>query len=47
MNDKKMIENAGIGVAMGQSTPIVREIAEFITDDNDNEGVKKAIEKLF
>ena len=46
MNDKKMIENAGIGVAMGQSTPIVREIAEFITDDNDNEGVKKAIEKL-
>ena len=46
MNDKKMIENSGIGVAMGQSTPIVREIAEFITDDNDNEGVKKAIEKL-
>ena len=45
MNDKKMIENAGIGVAMGQSTPRIREIADFITDDNDNEGVKKAIEK--
>lgn len=45
MNDKKMIENAGIGVAMGESTPRIREIADFITDDNDNEGVKKAIEK--
>lgn len=46
MNDKKMIENAGIGVAMGESTPRIREIADFITDDNDNEGVKKAIEKF-
>lgn len=45
MNDKRMIENAGIGVAMGESTPRIREIADFITDDNDNEGVKKAIEK--
>lgn len=39
-----MIENAGVGVAMGQSTPVVKEIADYITDDNDNEGVKKAIE---
>lgn len=29
---------------MGQSTPVVKEIADYITDDNDNEGVKKAIE---
>ena len=39
-----MIENAGVGVAMGQSTPVVKEIADYITNDNDNEGVKKAIE---
>lgn len=45
INDKKMIENAGLGVAMGQSTPIIREIADYITEDNDNEGVKIAIEK--
>lgn len=45
INDKEMIENAGIGIAMGQSTPRVREIADFVTDDNQNEGVKKAIEK--
>ena len=42
---KKMIENAGIGVAMGQSTPVIKEIADYVTDDNNNEGVKKAIER--
>lgn len=45
INDKKMIENAQIGVAMGQSTPIIREIADYVTEDNNNEGVRKAIEK--
>ena len=28
MNDKLMIQNAGIGIAMGQSTPRIKEIAE-------------------
>ena len=41
MNDKLMIENAGLGIAMGQSTPKIKEIADY----NENEGVKKAIEK--
>ena len=45
MNDELMIENAGLGIAMGQSTPRIKEIADYITDDNENEGVKKAIEK--
>lgn len=43
MNDKMMIENAGMGVAMGHSTPYVKEIANFITDDNNSSGVAKAI----
>ena len=42
-----MIENAGIGVAMGQSTPVIKEIADYVTDDNNNEGVKKAIERYY
>lgn len=46
MNDKKMIENAGLGVAMEQSTPVIKEIADYVTENNDNEGVKKAIEKF-
>ena len=45
MNDKKMIENAGVGIAMGQSTPEIIKIADYVTENNDNEGVKKAIEK--
>ena len=30
MNDKQMIENAGIGIAMGQSTPTLKEVADYI-----------------
>lgn len=45
MNDAEMIKNAGIGIAMGQSTPKIKEMADDITDDNENDGVKKAIEK--
>lgn len=46
MNDKTMIENAGLGIAMGESTPRIKEIADYITDDNNNDGVKKALEKF-
>mgnify|MGYP004459694801 FL=1 len=46
MNDKLMIENAGLGIAMGESIPKVIEIADYVTDDNNNEGVKKALEKI-
>ena len=45
MNDKIMIENAGVGVAMGQSTPRITEIADFVTSDNNDEGVAKTLEK--
>ena len=41
-----MIEKAGIGVAMGQSTPVIKKIADYITESNEEEGVKKAIEKF-
>lgn len=46
INDKKMIENAGLGVAMGQSTPVIKDIADYITENNDEEGVKKVLEKF-
>ena len=39
INDKEMIENAGLGVAMGQSTPNIIEIADYVTEDNENDGV--------
>ena len=41
-----MIKRAGLGVAMGKSNPKVTEIADYVTEDNNNEGVAKAIEKF-
>ena len=44
INDKLMIENAGLGVAMGNSAPYIRKIADRIVEDNNNDGVATAIE---
>ena len=38
-----MIKLAGIGVAMGNANKEVKEIADYITDDVDNDGVYKAL----
>ena len=46
MNDKKMIEKSGLGIAMGESTPVVKEIADKVTDTNWEDGVAKALEEL-
>lgn len=43
INDKMMIEKAGLGIAMGQSTPIVKEIANQITASNTADGVAEAL----
>ena len=44
INDKMMIENAGLGVAMGNSAPYIKEIADKVVEDNNNDGVAQAIE---
>ena len=44
VNDMKMLENAAFGIAMENSSPKVKEIANFITADNNNSGVGKALE---
>lgn len=46
VNDKKMIENAGLGIAMKGSTPIVLDVANYITDTNNEDGVANALEKF-
>lgn len=46
VNDKKMIEEAGLGVVMAGSTPEVSQIADYITRSNNEEGVAKALEKF-
>ena len=47
LNDRKMIENAGIGVAMGQSTPAILELADEVTSSNDEEGISKILQKYY
>lgn len=46
MNDKKMIQKAGMGIAMKQSCPAVIEIADYVTEGNNEDGVAKALEKF-
>ena len=44
-NDIVMIKNAGLGVAMGHSNEQVKKVADYITVDNNEDGVAKAIEQ--
>lgn len=46
LNDIKMIEQAGIGVAMGNGQEKIKEVADFITSTNNDDGVAKAIEQF-
>ena len=46
VNDKQMIINAGVGIAMGQSTPKLKELADYVTSSNSEEGVAKALKKF-
>ena len=46
INDKKMIQNAGMGIAMEGSTNEVTQIANYVTDNNSENGVAKALKKL-
>lgn len=46
MNDKIMIENAGLGVAMGGSTPSIINVADYVTTSNNDEGVANVLEKI-
>ncbi len=45
-NDHKMIEYAGLGVAMANADEKTKSLANHITDTNDNDGVAKVIEEF-
>ena len=45
INDKKMIEEAGLGVVMEGSTPEVVKKANIVAETNNNDGVAKILEK--
>lgn len=46
MNDREMLSMAGVGVAMGNANAEVKKHADLITDDNNSDGIMKALQKL-
>ena len=42
-NDLTMIEHCAIGIAMGNANEKLKEAADYITDDVDNDGIYKAL----
>ena len=45
-NDITMIEYAGLGVAMENAQPLLREKADFITKSNDDDGILYVINQF-
>ena len=43
-NDMEMLRFAGVGVAMGNAAPIVRQQADYVTADIDDAGIYKAMQ---
>lgn len=45
VNDSKMVQNAGLGAIMENAAPYIKENADYVTKDNDSDGVAQVIEK--
>lgn len=45
-NDLEMIKYSGLGIAMKNAYDNIKDISDYITDTNDNNGVAKALEKF-
>jgi Cof subfamily protein (haloacid dehalogenase superfamily) len=45
-NDISMLKFAGLSIAMDNGEQIAKDVADFVTDSNDEDGVGKVIEKL-
>ncbi len=45
-NDLSLVTHAGLGIAMGNAIPRVKEAADYITKTNDENGVAHAIQKF-
>lgn len=47
INDKIMIQNAGLGIAMKDSSPVVKEVANIVTGKSNNEdGVANTLKNI-
>ncbi|MGC2872690.1 Cof-type HAD-IIB family hydrolase [Ihubacter sp. mB4P-1] len=46
LNDQRMLQLAGIGVAVDNASEEIKAIADYVTANNNDDGVAKAIEKF-
>ena len=45
-NDASMVKYAGLGIAMGNAVQELKEIADYVTLSNDEDGIAYAIDKF-
>jgi hypothetical protein len=45
-NDIEMLQLAGIGVAVGNASPLLKAVADQVVASNDDDGVAEAIERF-
>lgn len=45
-NDIEMIKSAGLGIAMGNASKKLLEVADYVTDTNNNDGIAKALDRF-
>ncbi len=46
-NDIEILKTAGVAAVMGNATDDIKVLADFVTADNDHDGIVKIIEKFF
>lgn len=46
-NDRSIIEYAGIGVAMGNAVQEILDIADEVTNTNDEDGIAEILNRFF
>ncbi len=46
MNDIPMLQGAGLGVAMGHAPAVVRDVADHVTGDHENDGVAMLVDRV-
>lgn len=45
-NDREMLKSVGLSVAMGNASLEIKQLADWVTDTNEQDGVAKALEKF-
>jgi hydroxymethylpyrimidine pyrophosphatase-like HAD family hydrolase len=47
INDMELIKECGIGVAMGNAVSVVKEVADYVTESNEDDGIAVFLSKIY